>query len=780
MAKLDDGHLDKYVGPESLTELSLKLICENLDIISTYKRQFGHRILSKGLAFPSEICDKIVEYVLRNDTIEDHDCFFTIFKDVTATKLKTVKIRRSNLTDKSVQILTSHKLVELELTDCLNVTERSIDYINANSKNLRSLVCYGDTMILPNNQTEYWKHGYVFDTPALQRLSLEFVLIPPSDYDILLAGLTNLRHLDLSNSYSIGNFDVYHRVPNLVSLILYNVKLSAEPESFVNNISHLKSLRHLDISHSNPNNGIFTNPNKTLSDIVNGLPELISLDIGGTNLAGRGTADHTFISKINDASKNREILCDVPGLMSRVNRPLEFLGLYGTHDGACRRCHIPAKMIAGDANKDQMLVAARVFMNNKHDLLQKVLNDLYHIFKNTNCPKMNQALHIVLEAMEKHPYQKHIQISGSATLFYIVKMKEKDELEMGMKKRIISTLLNGMSIHKDDQTMIRNGCLALGRFRIPQDVMSNYEELVKVLLHSATHTEPEGFVQRIGIYLLNTLACQVDGREKRLLGRLGCVKTMLKLVKSRVETGTFDDVLEVAWSTMWNMTDETPINCERFLSENGMGLFLICIRQYPFKEDLLRNMMGLVGNVAEVKELRSHLMYPPCVSVFTNLMHSYTDDIEVSYNAAGTLAHMASDGVKAWTVDKPSRDQVLEYMVEAIDRWNISAQRNINYRSFVPLLRLVDVYHTPQCQHWAVWALANLTHVYSSKYCALVVEEGGIEKLQTIISDPRPYKRTKELAQFVIDNCSRYNNNSDNTNAPQPPTDSNSTSTLDG
>ena len=48
-------------------------------------------------------------------------------------------------------------------------------------------------------------------------------------------------------------------------------------------------------------------------------------------------------------------------------------------------------------------------------------------------------------------------------------------------------------------------------------------------------------------------------------------------------------------------------------------------------------------------------------------------------------------------------------MVVALDRWDINTKRNINYRSFEPILRLVKVVHTPQCQHWAAWALANLT-----------------------------------------------------------------------
>jgi len=51
-------------------------------------------------------------------------------------------------------------------------------------------------------------------------------------------------------------------------------------------------------------------------------------------------------------------------------------------------------------------------------------------------------------------------------------MKEKGELVARMKRRIISTLLAGMSEHKDEETMMRNGCLALCQFRIPQDVVS--------------------------------------------------------------------------------------------------------------------------------------------------------------------------------------------------------------------------------------------------------------------------------------------------------------------
>jgi Zyg-11 protein homolog len=141
---------------------------------------------------------------------------------------------------------------------------------------------------------------------------------------------------------------------------------------------------------------------------------------------------------------------------------------------------------------------------------------------------------------------------------------------------------------------------------------------------------------------------------------------------------------------------------------------------FPDKDELLRNMMGLLGNVAEVKRLRYRLMTPEYITVFSELLDSNSDGIEVSYNAAGVLAHIASDGAEAWTIQSPSREDVLNRMFMAIERWNLETERNINYRSFEPILGLISCYDTPACQIWAVWALANLTKV------SLREEDGNI------------------------------------------------------
>lgn len=58
-------------------------------------------------------------------------------------------------------------------------------------------------------------------------------------------------------------------------------------------------------------------------------------------------------------------------------------------------------------------------------------------------------------------------------------------------------------------------------------------------------------------------------------------------------------------------------------------IMVFFFQSFNDKEELLRNMMGLVGNVAEVKHLRNRLMKSEFITVFSNLLDSDSDGIEV-------------------------------------------------------------------------------------------------------------------------------------------------------
>ena len=51
-----------------------------------------------------------------------------------------------------------------------------------------------------------------------------------------------------------------------------------------------------------------------------------------------------------------------------------------------------------------------------------------------------------------------------------------------------------------------------------------YNRLVKILLSMLQEEFEDEFLQRIGIFLLNSLACQVEGHQKQALGDLGTIR----------------------------------------------------------------------------------------------------------------------------------------------------------------------------------------------------------------------------------------------------------------
>ena len=130
----------------------------------------------------------------------------------------------------------------------------------------------------------------------------------------------------------------------------------------------------------------YSNPNSVLKLIADGLPELTSLDISATNLAGNGVFEYNQYmngvqhngqrehedgsgndsmnasdqeqeetnqmdadtSESDTKNKMREMpKCDIVGLISRVDKPLDFLGLYKCIYQPSYRAHIPAKEVGG-------------------------------------------------------------------------------------------------------------------------------------------------------------------------------------------------------------------------------------------------------------------------------------------------------------------------------------------------------------------------------------------------------------------------------------------------
>jgi len=116
-------------------------------------------------------------------------------------------------------------------------------------------------------------------------------------------------------------------------------------------INFVHSVLDISQTESYVNSGIFEYANRTLELLIKSLPNLMHLDISGTNLDGCGE-----LSNINNFICLYMLIVDLGGILNnleslrglqcRVDNPLEFLGLYRTKHNACQQQNIPAKIVS--------------------------------------------------------------------------------------------------------------------------------------------------------------------------------------------------------------------------------------------------------------------------------------------------------------------------------------------------------------------------------------------------------------------------------------------------
>uniref|UniRef100_A0A2P2HVY8 Protein zer-1 homolog n=1 Tax=Hirondellea gigas TaxID=1518452 RepID=A0A2P2HVY8_9CRUS len=716
----------------------------------------GSYDIHEGICLSQNIADFLLATLCRNHPLKANQQFLTIFNNLERCKITTANLRGTKAADISLSSLMKHNLKSIDIRDCENISSKAWEHICNWGTYLTSLAV--DKNVMLNVERGLLE----LNMRNLLSLTMHHVTMPNNYFSTLFnkSNFKNLSYLDLSGCGFLEDISFLANY-NLSNLTLYNCNFNS---GWIKSICKIKTLRKLDISRCKTKLVTYTDPELKLCELIQSLPNLCYLDISGTNLTGELTP-----TKVNDEETGSDGITDIAPLACRVFRPLDVLGLCHTSTDACKWNNIPAIKVMGDASEEQILNTVELQMVYREQVTS-ALNELFHQFRYDRVNNVEKALRLIFSAMSRYHYDESIQISGSASLFYIMRAEAeaRHPVHPAARQQMITLMINAMERFPKDNILMRNGCLTISQLKVPQQVLFEYERLVKLLLNlirrrgnyqpalSDQQHNMCDFVCRISIYLLNSLACQVEGPHKLLVGDLGAVETMLGLIREKLGNGTHDDILELAWSVMWNVTDETPANCRRFLDGDGMEYFSNCLTAFSEHEDLLRNMMGLLGNVAEVDTLRPRLMTTPLISTFTSLLKSESGGIEVSYNAAGVLSHIASDGPDAWSIEAPTRASVLSALTDAISQWNITVRRNINYRSFEPILRLVSIQHTPQCQHWAAWGLANLTRVYPDKYCSLVVDEGGLEILEGVLSQKPDISYIAMLVQRVIDHCKHY------------------------
>ena len=117
---------------------------------------------------------------------------------------------------------------------------------------------------------------------------------------------------------------------------------------------------------------MYPHPVTTLNKMVVSLPHMTHLDISSTNLATQPS------SQDNPARYRESVRTDICGLQSLV-RPLKYLGLFNCESASHVR-EIPAALVSGDANEDQVITSLKMYKD-RAGLLQNVLNESYQLYR---------------------------------------------------------------------------------------------------------------------------------------------------------------------------------------------------------------------------------------------------------------------------------------------------------------------------------------------------------------------------------------------------------------
>uniref|UniRef100_A0AAY4CRP1 Protein zer-1 homolog n=1 Tax=Denticeps clupeoides TaxID=299321 RepID=A0AAY4CRP1_9TELE len=721
-------------NPDSLMALCTDFCLRNLRRTMCYLGDRNKLTLRPDVFLPSEICDKLVnaymEMVHTESSFEQQDGFFQLFSDPRSTRLTRVQLREDFVRDADLEAIRKQDLIELHLTYCNSLSARSLRALNSFCQTLVSLSLFGCNNIFymrggaPLACAESDEYDEVDERPTRFALDSDFTFqgfnrlrllnlggLPEEvDVEALLKPLPALTSLDLSSVHIPRPSFLAQWKERLASLVLYNVDLT---EEMLNTVVLMSQLRHLDISRENQRSSKFKMTRKMLTGIVRNLVHLVSLDISG----------HIMLDN-----------CTVPHLDE----------------------------VTGSKNEDQVLNAIEAYTEYRPELAHRAINQLFDIARIQHCSQLLRALQLVIAALKCHKYDKSVQVTGSAALFYLTNTDYRSDQSVRLRRQVIQVVLNGMEQYQE-VTVQRNCCLTLCNFSIPEELEFQYHRVNQLLLKILEPARQDESIQRIAVHLCNALVCQVDNDHKEAVGKMGFVKVSL-YGELPTRLCMYCSVMEFSWSALWNITDETPDNCQMFLNCRGMSLFLECLQEFPDKQELHRNMLGLLGNVAEVKALRPQLLTPQFITVFSNLLDSKADGIEVSYNACGVLSHIMFDGPDVWAMDEPRRDDVMEKMWDAIQSWDVSSRRNINYRSFEPILRLLPQSIAPVSQHWATWALFNLVSVYPNKYCPLLIKEGGMALLDKVLELETSQQETKDMARKVMEQCENFKEDPMDTN----------------
>ncbi|XP_004679547.1 PREDICTED: protein zyg-11 homolog A [Condylura cristata] len=717
--------LQEESSPYSLVNICLNVLIANLEKLCS-ERSDGTLGLPAHWSLPQEIADQFLGVMTWQGKLTDRTA--SIFQG-SQMKLKLVNIQKAKISTATfVKAFCHHKFTELDAT-AVHTDLLVPDILNglcSNSwiqQNLHSLLL--DSACNPQDS----RLSVFGQLTGLRVLSVFNVCFHSEDL-ANVSQLPRLESLDISNTLVTNISALLNCKDRLKSLTMHYLKcLAMTKPQILAVIRELKCLLHLDISDHRQHKSDLAFHLLQQKDI---LPNIVSLDISG----GISITDG-FVE-----------------LFVRQRPTMQFVGLLATDAGYSDFFTTKQGLrVAGGANMNQISEALNRYKNRSCFMKEALCRLLTETFSMQ--VTMPAILKLVAVGMRNHPLDLILQFTASACTLNLT----RQGLARGMPVRLLSEvtclLLKALKNFPHYQQLQKNCLLSLTNSRILVDVPFDRLDAAKFVMRwLCKHENPK--MQTMAVSIISILALQLSPEQTAQLTDLfTAIKELLAIVKQKT-TEKLDDVTFLfTLKALWNLTDESPTACKHFIENQGLPVIIQVLE--TFSESAIQSkVLGLLNNIAEVRELSSTLMIDDVVTHVSNLLHS--KEIEVSYFAAGIIAHLTLDR-QPWLSRDLQRSALLQDLYTTIQNWPSSSCKMtalVTYRSFKAFFPLLGNFSQPEAQLWALWALYHVCSKNPSKYCKMLVEERGLQLLCDIQEHSEAHTQAHQIATSILDDFKMY------------------------
>ncbi|XP_021566533.1 protein zyg-11 homolog A [Carlito syrichta] len=713
-------------SPYSLVDICLDVLIANLEKLCS-KRPDGTLCLPEYWCFPQEIADRFLGMITWKGKLTDKTA--SIFQG-NQMKLKLVNIQKAKISRAAfIKAFCHHKLIELDATAVhpdLPIPD-IVRGLCSNSWIQQNLQCLllDSTSVAQDSRLLYFGQ-----LTGLRILSVFNVCFHTEDLTDV-SQLPRLENLDISSTLVTDISALLTCKDQLKSLTMHCLKsLTMTKSQILAVIRELKCLLHLDISDHRQLNSDLAFHLLQQKDI---LPNVVSLDISG----GAGITDGAV------------------ELFIQQRPEMQFVGLLATDAGYSDFFTTKQGLrVAGGANMRQISEALSRYRN-RSCFMKEVLCRLFAVTFSVQVA-MPAILKLVAVGMRNHPLDLTVQFTASACALNLT----RQGLAKGMPVRLLSEvtclLFKALKNFPDYQQLQKNCLLSLTNSRILMDVPFDRFNAAKfVMSWLSKYENPK--MQTMAVSITSILALQLSPEQAKQLKEelFMAVKELLAIVKQKTSENLDDVILIFSLKALWNLTDVSHAACKYFIENQGLAVFIQVLETFT-ESGIQSKVLGLLNNIAEVRELSSKLVTEDVLKHVSILLHS--SKMEVGYFAAGIIAHLTSDG-QLWMAHDFQRRALLQDLHATIQIWPSSSCKMtalVTYRSLKAFFPLLGNFSQPEVQLWALWAMYHICSKNPSKYCKLLVEEGGLQLLCDILEHTEANPQAQQIAASILDDFTMH------------------------